>query len=71
MRRKVGHRPVNLPGIGASSADLHIFDDMPLGQSFDGPAVIESAFTTVVVDRGRFQRTQSRNLVIDLAEEVR
>lgn len=52
---------------GEVEAALHRFEAMPGGQEHTGPAIIESPFTTVVVDPGvSFERSGNGSLVIRL-----
>ena len=45
--------------------DVELFEAMELGARVEGPAIIESAFTTVVVDPGATAvRTEGGTLVI-------
>ena len=63
--RVSGSREAYFAGLGAVDADVELFEAMELGASVEGPAIIESAFTTVVVDPGATAvRTEGGTLVI-------
>ena len=52
---------------GEVEAALHRFEALPQGQAHSGPAIIESPFTTVVIDPGvSFERSGNGSLVIRL-----
>jgi N-methylhydantoinase A len=38
------------PGLGSAPADVHLIGDLEVGRRIEGPAIIESPVTTVVVD---------------------
>jgi N-methylhydantoinase A len=38
------------PGLGSIPADVHLIGDLEVGRRIDGPAIVESPVTTVVVD---------------------
>lgn len=60
-----GSRQVYFEGSGHVRATLWRFAAMPAGEEFLGPAIVESAFTTVIVDPGaRVTRTAAGSLVI-------
>lgn len=69
-----GGRPSGLPparrayfgGTGFVDAALHDFNRLACGQSIAGPAIIESPFTTIVVDPGaQARKLASGSLLID------
>lgn len=66
--RSVAAKPrrIVLPGGRACMAAVHDWSALPEGQPLQGPAIVESPFTTVVIDETRFMRSKSGNLVIDL-----
>jgi hypothetical protein len=39
---------------------------LPVGVLQNGPAVVESAFTSVAIDEARFRRSEAGSLVIEL-----
>jgi N-methylhydantoinase A len=47
-----GSRAVWFPGVGETRATVRRFEAMKVGETLAGPAIIESPFTTVVVDPG-------------------
>ncbi|MEK9662232.1 MAG: hydantoinase/oxoprolinase family protein, partial [Alphaproteobacteria bacterium] len=58
-------RRIHLAGEGAVDAAVHDFETMAAGREHQGPAIIESPFTTVVADAAtRFSRTASGSLVM-------
>jgi N-methylhydantoinase A len=60
-----GSRTAYFAGLGAVETDVELFEAMAPGAVVEGPAVIESAFTTVVVDPGASAvRTEGGTLVI-------
>jgi N-methylhydantoinase A len=59
-------RAITLPSGECVEACVHRWDDMPAGQVFQGPAVVESIFTSVAIDRAAFRRTEDGSLVVDL-----
>jgi N-methylhydantoinase A len=60
-----GSRTAYFAGLGAVDTDVELFEAMQPGAVVEGPAVIESAFTTVVVDPGASAvRTEGGTLVI-------
>jgi N-methylhydantoinase A len=63
--RVSGSRRAYFAGLGAVETDVELFEAMDPGAAVEGPAVIESAFTTVVVDPGATAvRTEGGTLVI-------
>jgi N-methylhydantoinase A len=48
----LGRRKVYFAGSGWTDAEVVRFEAMEAGQPVAGPAIIESSFTTVVVDPG-------------------
>lgn len=62
-------RNIWLPGSGASDAPVLSFEAMTIDQPFHGPAIVESAFTTVVIDeRASFSKAADGSLIIDLED---
>lgn len=60
-----GTRRVTFPGYGPAEAAVRRLDALPEGAVFQGPAILESPFTTVVVDpAARYVRQPSGSLVI-------
>ena len=60
-----GSRAAYFAGLGAVDTDVELFEAMQPGAVVEGPAVVESAFTTVVVDPGASAvRTEGGTLVI-------
>lgn len=60
-----GTRKVFFAGDGAVEATLHDFETMEAGRVFQGPAIIESPFTTVIADSTTsFERTASGSLLM-------
>ena len=59
-------RTITLPTGESVEASVHRWDDMPADQVFQGPAVVESFFTSVAIDRAAFRRTADGSLVVDL-----
>lgn len=62
-----GRRLVSFPGFGPGPTDTPVrrLDALPEGQEFRGPAILESPFTTVVVDpAARYVRQPSGSLVV-------
>ena len=53
-------------GTGFVEASLHDFERLTTGQSIEGPAIVESPFTTIVVDPGaRARKLASGSLLIE------
>lgn len=53
---------------GFAPVPLHQLDQIPDGQVIEGPAIVESAFTTVVIDpQARASRRRSGSLLIEVA----
>jgi len=44
------HRDVYVRGRGRLRAAVHRLADLPAGQAVSGPAIVESDFTTVMID---------------------
>ena len=64
-RAVAGSRKVYFAGTGETEAALYDFETMASGVEHQGPAIIESPFTTVVADADtRFLRTASGSLVM-------
>ncbi len=58
-------RSVFFAGDGAVEATVHDFETMVAGETHQGPAIIESPFTTVIADRATsFERTASGSLLM-------
>jgi N-methylhydantoinase A len=58
-------RTIHLRGLGRVSAALRRLGDLPPGQTIEGPAIVESDFTTVVIDVGAgARRLESGSLLI-------
>lgn len=63
-------RRVHLPGFGRCDARVLDFASLAEGVAIPGPAIVESPFTTVLVDPGATaRRAPSGGLVIDLAPQ--
>jgi N-methylhydantoinase A len=61
-----GSRKAYFSGIGFVDAAVHRFETMPVGETLAGPAIVESPFTTVVIDPGATaERRASGSLSID------
>jgi N-methylhydantoinase A len=61
-----GRRRAWFPGHGVVDADVRRFEKLAVGQPVAGPAIVESSFTTVVVDPGATAvRRPSGSLSID------
>ncbi|MCW3834526.1 hydantoinase/oxoprolinase family protein [Sphingomonas canadensis] len=59
-------RAITLPNGERHDAPVHRWSDMPVQEIFSGPAVVESFFTSVVIDHAQFHRAADGSLVIDL-----
>ena len=58
-------RRVYFPDVGFVDASLYRFDAMPVDELHQGPAIIESPFTTIVADpASTFRRTDAGSLVL-------
>lgn len=58
-------RQVYFPGHGKVEADIVHFEALAPGEEHAGPAIVESPFTTVVIDAdARYKRTEGGSLVI-------
>ena len=67
---RVRQRDVYLPGRGPTPVPVWRLESVPVGQSMTGPAIVETATTTVVIDRGAsFSRRPSGTLHIVPAAE--
>lgn len=53
-------------GDRAVAASVHQLDAMHPGNVYVGPAIVESSLTTVVIDAGRFFRSERAGLVVEL-----
>lgn len=61
----VDHRTVYFAGVGPVDAVVRLFEAMETGEALEGPAVIESPVTTIVIDPGASAtRTSSGSLLI-------
>ncbi|MHA6690868.1 hydantoinase/oxoprolinase family protein [Devosia sp. A449] len=61
------HRPVYLAGEGWTDVEVRRVDEMAPGVAMAGPAIVESPFTTVVIDRGTIaSRSTAGGLVVQL-----
>jgi N-methylhydantoinase A len=59
-------RRIYFAGTGEVEAQVRAFDELPIGEELAGPAIIESAITTVVVDPGAIAiRAEDGSIVID------
>ncbi|MDB5457453.1 MAG: 5-oxoprolinase [Caulobacter sp.] len=61
-------RRIILPNGEHHNVAVHDWGDLVPGAVHQGPAIVESPFTTVVVDHARFMRSAAGSLVIDLQE---
>lgn len=60
-------RSIYLPGSGHAVAQVHDFGSLTLRQGYRGPALIETPFTTIVIDeRAEFRRTDAGSLVVTI-----
>ncbi|MGI4876083.1 MAG: hydantoinase/oxoprolinase family protein [Janthinobacterium lividum] len=60
-----GTRGVSFPGYGLLDTPVRRLDALPEGVEFAGPAILESPFTTVVIDpAARYARQPSGSLVV-------
>ncbi len=60
-------RRVYLPGEGDAEVPVYQFDALHGDEPFFGPAIIESPFTTIIVDRGpSFFRSEKGSLIITI-----
>jgi N-methylhydantoinase A len=58
-------REIYLPGYGATRAERWRLEEIPPGRSYNGPAIVETAATTVLIDPGAiFSRRESGTLHI-------
>lgn len=65
-----GTREVWFPVSGAAEADIWPFSKLEIGKKYNGPAMVESQFSTVVVDpESIFWRLEDGSLVIDTQME--
>ena len=59
------HRAIYLRGVGCTSAGVWRLGQLPAGRQIEGPAIVESDFTTVVIDDGAVaRRLESGSLLI-------
>lgn len=59
-------RKITLPDLTSYEAGAYDWNSLPIGKYHRGPAIVESAFTTVVVDDADFHVNASGSLVINL-----
>ncbi|QRF63329.1 hydantoinase/oxoprolinase family protein [Variovorax paradoxus] len=58
-------RTAYFPKVGLLEVPIHRLESLPSTRTFDGPAIVESAFTTVVVPPGNaIRRTMTGSLII-------
>ena len=58
-------RPVHFPGHGFVDASVHLFESMAPGTRVEGPAVVESSVTSIVLEPGSVgERRSSGSLVV-------
>lgn len=58
-------RDAFFPSVGQVQTDVHSFESLEVGSSITGPAIVESSFTTVVIDPGaKVERTESGSLLV-------
>jgi N-methylhydantoinase A len=58
-------RRAYFPEIGIHDTPIRYFESFKLGERLKGPAIIESPFTTIVIDPGAYvERSESGNLLI-------
>jgi N-methylhydantoinase A len=63
--RDSGRRKVSFPGHGWIDTPVRRLDRLPEGEVSEGPAILESPFTTVVIDpAARYLRQPSGSLVV-------
>ena len=67
--RPAAPRSIVLPSGEACLAEVHDWTSLPYEMEFMGPAIVESPFTTVVIDKARFRRSAAGSLVIELHGE--
>jgi len=61
----VGERSVYFEGTGEMPTPIHSLHSLSAGETLQGPAIIETPFTTIVVDPdGRYQLTDTGSVVI-------
>ena len=61
----VHERTVVFPGPNVLTVPIHRFEALAVNDDHGGPAIVETPFTTIVIDPGtRFQRTESGSLVV-------
>ena len=67
----ISKRQIYFPGVGKVEAEVRYIGTMNVGEKIQGPAIIESPVTTVVIDPGAtVERTASGNLSIDPGKDV-
>lgn len=59
-------RAMTLPNGQRCDAAVHRWSDLPVGTIFQGPAIVESFFTSVAIDGAAFHRAPDGSLVITL-----
>jgi N-methylhydantoinase A len=63
-------RPMHFAGLGLVEAPAWRFDQLEVGMSVNGPGVVESSFTTVVLEPwARAELTPTGSLVVDVTSE--
>ena len=61
-------RAAYFPEVGLVDAHVHRLQAMAGGERVDGPAIVESSFTTVVIDPGAsVVRPAGGNLIVDVS----
>jgi N-methylhydantoinase A len=64
--RKRHYRQSYFPGPGESKTAVYPFATLPVGETVPGPAIVETPFTTIVIDpAARFWRTDRQNLIVE------
>ncbi len=62
---KLGKRSVYFTGIGWVDTAIYRLEALPAGKEHQGPAIIESPFTTIVVDpQAQFRRSAAGSIII-------
>jgi N-methylhydantoinase A len=59
-------RQIVMPSGVSHLAPVYDWADLEQGRGYFGPAIVESPFTTVVIDEARFQRTVAGSLLMEL-----
>ena len=64
-KTSIGHRKAYFEGHGRIDTAVHTLHSLKSGRKYKGPAIVESPFTTIVVDPGaRFSLAKSGSIVI-------